>query len=230
MKKIKIYARHSFYSPNSSSPDRKRPEWFDKKKIWQNFLKVTDFSICDLTVVYDSHYGDNSSDFFSSDINIVKINAGSEASSFLKLLKIIESDNLSDETIIYIMEDDYLHRENWYNVMIEGLEIADYVSLYDHLDKYQVYPDLKSKIFITKSSHWRTTPSTCNTYATKILTLKKDIEIHEKYSTNCHVSFDGEKFINLGDIGRTLITPIPGYSTHCDLLQSPIINWKNYII
>jgi hypothetical protein len=230
MKKIKVYARHSYYSSNSTLNDRIRPEWFDKSKIWENFIKVTDFNICDIKVIYDTYYGDNSNEFFNNDIEIVKINSGTEANSFLELLKIIESDNLSDDTIIYIMEDDYLHRENWYNILVEGIEISDYVTLYDHLDKYLYYDNLLSNIYLTKSSHWRTTPSTCNTYACKMKTLKDDMHIHRKFSieNNNGISQDHQKFLNLNKIGKKLISCIPGYSTHCDLMQSPTINWKIY--
>jgi len=234
MNKIKIYLRHSFYSPNSSLSNRKRPEWFDKKKIWDNFLRVTDRNICTIKIIYDSHFGDSSLDFFtdlSDDIELVKINCGTEALSFLETLKIIASDNNEDDTIIYFLEDDYLHREGWENVMIEGLGISDYISLYDHLDKYLDYPDLKSKILISNSTHWRTVPSTCNTYACRWKTLKEDFEIHKYYSINCHegVSSDNSKFIHLESINRSLITPMPGYSTHCDYLQSPVIDWEKYI-
>jgi hypothetical protein len=230
MKKIKVYARHSYYSSNSTLNDRIRPEWFDKSKIWENFIKVTDFNICDIKVIYDTYYGDNSNEFFNNDIEIVKINSGTEANSFLELLKIIESDNLSDDTIIYIMEDDYLHRENWYNILVEGIEISDYVTLYDHLDKYLYYDNLLSNIYLTKSSHWRTTPSTCNTYACKMKTLKDDMHIHRKFSieNNNGISQDHQKFLNLNKIGKKLISCIPAYSTHCDLMQSPTINWKIY--
>lgn len=39
-----------------------------------------------------------------------------------------------------------------------------------------------------------------------------------------------EKFIELSQKGRTLISPLPAYSTHChDLFVSPCIDWKKYI-
>jgi hypothetical protein len=40
---------------------------------------------------------------------------------------------------------------------------------------------------------------------------------------------DHAKFVELGRHGRRLITPMPGYSTHCDLLHSPTIDWEKYI-
>jgi hypothetical protein len=59
-----------------------------------------------------------------------------------------------------------------------------------------------------------------------------DFEIHRKYSIEHHegVSSDNSKFLHLGNIGRILITPIPGYSTHCNDQMSPTIDWEKYSI
>ncbi len=234
MSKIKVYVRHSFYSPNSAIPNRKRPDWFDKKKIWDSFLGKTNTNICDIKVIYDFHFGDSSDQFFSSEVEIVKINCGTEASSFLETLEIIKKDDNKDDDIIYILEDDYLHVPGWENIIIEGINDlgADYISLYDHLDKYKDYPDLLSKICVTKSCHWRTVPSTCNTYACKYSTLIRDFDIHRLYSINHYngVSSDNSKFLHLGSIGRNLFTPIPGYSTHCNLEMSPTIDWEKQLL
>jgi len=232
MGRIKIYIRHSFYSPNKSLPNRKRPDWFDKKKVWNNFKRTLDPEICYVTILYDTHFGDSSESFFEGNDRVIKINCGTEASSFLEMLNVIQNENHEDDDIIYMLEDDYLHLPGWTNIMLEGFTLeTDYISLYDHLDKYKDYPDLLSKILVSESCHWRTVPSTCNTYACKFSTLKSDIEIHKFYSIhhNSGISSDHSKFINLSQIGRRLITPIPGYSTHCDLLHSPTIKWEEYI-
>jgi len=232
MKPIKIYLRHSYYSKNTELENRIRPEWFDKKKIFNNLIDITNWDLCDLKIVYDLHFGDNASDFFGDPYDIIKIDSGTEADSFIRLLDIIINDNNPEDQIIYILEDDYLHREGWENAMIESLNgICDYVSLYDHADKYTDYPDLTSRILISESSHWRTVPSTCNTYACKARTLYSDIDIHKKYSIEHYngISQDHSKFVHLASVGKLLVTPIPGYSTHCNHLQSPIIKWNNYI-
>lgn len=137
--------------------------------------------------------------------NIDIVKCGTEASSFLATLDIIMARNLPDETIVYIVEDDYLHRPNWCAVLREAFALpVDYVSLYDHADKYQYYPDLRSKLMVTPSVHWRATPSTCNTYACKARTLREDIDTHRFFSRNHNggVSQDHNKFVELERLGR----------------------------
>ncbi len=228
---INIYLRHAYFSPNSTIPNRKRPEWFDKTNIFRNFVNLLTDE-CKTTIVYDSHFGDNS-EILSNiidgrDIQIKKINRGTEAGSFLETMEIIKNDNLPDGEIVYFLEDDYIHRPGWAQALKEGVEISHYISLYDHLDKYLHYEGLRSELFLTESSHWRTTPSTCNTYACKMKWLREDWAIHQQYSINHNVgiSNDNGKFLHLGGIGRRLITPVPGFSTHCDLLQSPLVDWR----
>jgi hypothetical protein len=145
--------------------------------------------------------------------NIVEFTGGSDAESLLFCLKFIEKQQLDSEDIVYIVEDDYLHLKGWDKILQEAFDTfnVDYVTLYDHPDKYflQMYENLQSKILHTPSSHWRTTPSTTNTYACRFKTLKKHFDIHvnscdlvEKWTK------DHDKFINLWSIGSNLVSSI----------------------
>jgi len=59
----------------------------------------------------------------------------------------------------------------------------------------------------------------------------QDYHTHEKYSvySDNGISRDNDKFLDLGRQGRSLISSMPGYSTQCDLLQSPTINWEQHL-
>jgi hypothetical protein len=233
-KPIQVFIRHCYHSPNSILPDRRRPKWFDKAAILNNFKKTINVDLADYTIIYDEHYGSIKDTFLKDEKNIEIINCGCDSKSFSKTIDIALLKNLSDDTIVYFLEDDYLHLNGWCEIMMEGFSLpVHYVSLYDHLDKYtdSGYSDLLSKIMVSSSVHWRTTPSTCNTYAAKVKTLKEDYEIHKLYSDNSPsgITIDHQKFIHLMSIGKILITPMPAYSTHCDLLQSPTIDWEKVI-
>ncbi len=144
---------------------------------------------------------------------------------------------------IYFIEDDYLHLPQARTVLLEGLTISDYVSLYDHPDKYQpgVNPFVQDggetgKILLTPSCHWKTTNSTTMTFAVKARTLNEDMPVWLE-STSQGYPNDFEAFQKLSGIGswenqifgkgRRLITPIPGFATHTETAWlSPLQNWN----
>jgi len=84
---------------------------------------------------------------------------------------------IDDDCIVYMLEDDYLHLPDSKDILLEGLQIADYVTLFDHNDSYMDRKDGGSpfnhgdihrwRIMTTKSSHWRELPSTTMTVAAK---------------------------------------------------------------
>lgn len=229
--KIKVFVRHCFHS--DASKGKSRPEWFSKERALKNLKETIDSSIADYTIIYDSFYGPRG-DLLKNEDNVVETSCGEEGKSFLFTLDYVNNLNLDDETIIYFLEDDYIHYPDWCRVMLEGFELnPDMLTLYDHYDKYMpgyYDPPLQAQMFTTKSCHWRTTPNTTNTYALKAKTLRRDIEIHKQFSINRKVSDDFNKFIYLWQQGRSLISCIPGYSTHTDSgFESPIVNWKEII-
>jgi len=227
MSKIKVFLRH--WNGAVNRKQSVRPDWFSYEKCYRS-IKSADV---DLTILLDGTKENHHFKFDSEDI-VVEYVGGSDASSLLFCLEAIKNSNPRDEDIIYIVEDDYLHNLNWEDIMQEAFENfnVDYVTLYDHPDKYflQMYEDLQSKVLHTKSSHWRTTPSTCNTYAGKWKTFKKHWDTHIKYCTpeHTHDGYDHTKFLDLWQQGSNLISPLPGYSTHCELpFLSPLTDWSN---
>ena len=232
MKKINVYLRHCYYSKIQESPGKQRPSWWDKEKVFQNFKNTLNPETTNYTLIYDEHYGKIEDTFLSQEENVHIINAGGEAKSFIETLKYIQTQNHSPEDIIYFLEDDYVHRPNWDKILMEGFELGiDYVTLYDHGDKYMdFYSEFRTKVLHSKSSHWMATPSTTNTFAVKYSTLMKDFSVHHKYSTGVEPSADHQKFLELAQKGRVLVSSIPGYSTHCqnDLL-SPCIDWEKFL-
>jgi len=223
-KKIQVFVRHT-----NSGNGKSRPKGFSKLKCYKNLKQTIDKNLADITFLMD---GDLDKHFLKNEneYKVVPINGGTECASFLKLLEYVTKLNLTDDKIIYLLEDDYMHRKDWCKVLSEAFNQTntDYATLYDHNDKYtDMYKDLKSKIYVTDNCHWRTTPSTTNTYAMRVGTLKKDLELHKKYSKNCTISADHAKFLDLGKNGATIISSIPGYSTHMETnLQSPTIDWS----
>lgn len=226
MSKIKVYLRH--YNKANLRKQDVRPNWFSYEKCYRSVKNAN----IDLTILLDGTKKDHHFQFDSED-KVIEFKGGSDASSFLFCLDTIKNSNPQDEDIIYIIEDDYLHSPKWENIMIEAFETfnVDYVTLYDHPDKYflQMYEDLQSKVLHTKSAHWRTTPSTCNTYAGKWKIFQKHWGTHTKYCLPeyTHDGYDHTKFLDLWKQGSNLISCLPGYSTHCESpFLSPLTDWS----
>jgi hypothetical protein len=178
-------------------------------------------------------------DIVSAD-TIISSNLGSSAQTFNRVLDLALKQKNDDE-IIYFVENDYIHRKNSKSIMEEGFDIGtDYISLYDHPDKYLNgdkggNPFIENggeitKVFLSKSCHWKLTNSTTMTFAAKLKTLREDEPILRKWTVGSYPE-DFRMFLKLRDKGRTLITPIPSYSTHGDLpWLAPLINWDNEIL
>lgn len=234
-KQIEVFLRHCYYSKMQELPDRKRPRWFNKSKVFNNFKNTLDPNIVNYTIVYDEFYGSIGKTFLSNETNVEIIKCGNEADSFISTLDIIKNKQFNDDTIIYFLEDDYLHRPGWGKVLLEGFTLnPSYVTLYDF--DFFISSGYLCEIFITESSHWRAVPGTTNTFACKFKTLMEDIKIHEYYSTNCvgvdnyTYSKDYDKFWELQKNKKYIVSPIPGWSTHCDDNHlSPIIDWEQII-
>lgn len=193
---------------------------------------------------------------FGTDIIVIADNCGDKTISFLENLHILDIRRTSlgnsgslkyafeicyneflYEDKVYLCEGDFLHLPNSEMVLVEGLERVDYATLYDHLDKYQCpsqNPFIKSgmestKVFLTRSSHWKYTNSTVQTFATRVGTLVEDKDILYKYNFKSNTPQSFATFTDLWGKGRTLACAIPGMSSPCDSFMSPLIDWASII-
>ena len=214
-----IINRHCNYSSISANKDR--PAWFNREKCFLNLLKTKGESR--LVVFFD---GDPKGHFVSNyEVEIVAGNYGSGAKSYLAAIDYALQQPDED---IYFVEDDYLHTPGWYSIMSRVVDTQQYVTLYDHPDKYDsMYAGLQSSLILIGDRHWRTTPSTTDTFACKKNILQEDYNIHVKFSSIANYSFDHLRFLELGSKGRHIISPIPGMSTHVETgFLSPFIDWS----
>lgn len=233
---IKVFVRHCSFSENSVN--KQRPNFFSKESCFNNLLK-TKKKETHITAFFD---GNNPFSWLKKEnVDVISKVCGSDSSSFSNLLDYIITLDIKNDDIIYLLEDDYLHKDNWDAAIEEGLSIPniDYLTLYDHPDKYNYhklapgigYENLTSKIYVTKNYHWRTIPSTTNTYAMKFKTFKKDFLIHKKYCSFGKVTLDHAKFLEINNKEPKLISCIPGLSSHIvEEYMSPLTDWKQYSV
>lgn len=233
MSKILVFYRSCDVNANG----KVRPNWFSKEGCFKTLMETKDDQ-CEIHVLFDETnttktMKDLEAQFPDVD-SITFITGGSDGKSLEASIQYIlakhERNEIHDNDIMYLLEDDYMHKEGWPSIIREGCNVvgASFITLYDHSDKYDVrmYPSLDSKIFVTKSCHWRTTPSTTNTYALRFKVFKATLEEHKEFVKNRTGSqLDHEKFMFLASKGYNVISSIPGYSTHCELqFLSPL--WR----
>ncbi|HSW72726.1 MAG TPA: hypothetical protein VLG44_04905 [Chlamydiales bacterium] len=232
-RKIEVFARYCLYS--SISHKKERHSFFSRENCYRNLLATTkEEKNIEITFFLDTFHGDGNDHFLqNAPYPVIKIKEGSEAGSFLKMLEHVEKKKLAPDTLIYFLEDDYIHRPGWAKILREGIDLnlAGYITLYDHQDKYHPeYKDLSSQILLSPSTHWRTTPSTTNTFAMLFSTLQSHLDVHREFSINRKISEDHKKFLALGQKGALLLSPIPGWSTHMEpRYESPCIDWEKVL-
>lgn len=223
--KLHIFYRHLDTSKYFEIP-KERPQWFNYEKCFVNLLDTIQKHNISLNVVYDGNDSDNFIFKYKDKFNLYRIEQGSDFGSFVETWKLVKESHISDDELIYFLENDYLHQKDWYEKVVDFFKKHDhltYLSLYDHLDKYifDDYINLQSQLMITQNHHWRTTPSTCGSFIITKKLFDLDYDIH----TNIYT--DHGKFLKLNqERGRKVVTPIPGLSTHCSYdLLSPTIDW-----
>ncbi len=144
-----------------------------------------------------------------------------------------------DDIYVYFLENDYLHATNALQILKEGLQLgeSEYVTLYDHPDKYGynninpfVHGGEKTKIFLSNHCHWKITNSTTMTFSASVRTLRKDKSVFLRWTATRH-PFDFQIFYELCKFrNRKLLSSIPGYSTHGETMYlSPLTDWGESI-
>jgi hypothetical protein len=222
--KIHIYYRHAA----NNILGKYRPIWFSYEKSFQNLLKTIEgYDNIYLTLSMD---GENVLDFthkYKDKYTLFQTHNNSSLKSWRDLLEYVKNQPMESNDLIYWLENDYMHVDGWVDkltTLFKTYSGLDYVSLYDHNDKYTAaeYEDLVSKIIVTENHHWRTTPSTCGSYIITRKTFEEDYDIQ-----STHVG-DHNTFLWLNENRqRFVFSPIPGLSTHCmETLLSPTIKWN----
>lgn len=250
--KLHILYRH-VGGPLNNQADR--PAWFSHEKCFKNFIDSLSGELQEvdlyLHILFDGNDESLNGNFLGQwledckntdnqkitplKMSFVKFNGGSMvASTHFAYDYAVNNDQINDKDYIYILENDYLHEPNWINVLNELIESGihfDYLSLYDHPDKYSnsksfhsMHRGIQSEIFVTRKRHWRTAPSTCGSFIAKRKTLKEDFESLKSGQMD-HLLFSHL----VGKKKRILLTPMPSLSTHCMVnYLAPTVDWASY--
>ena len=223
------------YRISDAGYNKVKPDYITNESCLKNFCSVFFDYIYDITIL-----ADNCSEAtlaminkYIDPINIHKVSVGHGAGTFN--LALDQALKFNDDEVVYFVENDYLHLQGSSKILQEAFRTgASFASLYDHPDKYinGANPLVEdggevTRVLLTDSSHWKMTNSTTMTFAAKVSTLKRTESVLRKWTAGTHPN-DFQMFLELREQGESLITPIPGYSTHGETAWlSPLVDWSN---
>ena len=229
---MKIYYRLS--NQNASVRKQKLPH-ATKEYCLKNTVSV--FGLENITVVGDNLNVETEEMVNSLGVKLVKVNNGSGAGTFRSALDLAIEEN-SDEEIIYLLEDDFLHKPEAAQIIEEGVKnFNTYVTGYDHPDKYMnkhqggnpliEYGGEVTRLVRTQSTHWKITNSTVMSFAASRQRLLADKELLYKYSVG--KATDSFKFFLelTKEKGTLCLSSVPGVSTHVEQAWlTPFTDWN----
>ena len=223
------------YRISDSGYNKVKPDYINNEACLANAVKV--FDDCEWSIIADN-ISEETNDMIQKHVprsQIFYVDRGNGAATFNIALD--EALKMPFNDTVYFLENDYLHKPNSRVIIEEGLNLgAEFVSLYDHPDKY-LSPDNggnpfckggaeDTRVYLTESCHWKVTNSTTMTFAAEIKTLKENEKILRKHTSGTHPN-DFQMFLELRKNNKLLITPIPGYATHGETAWlSPLTDWS----
>ena len=222
------------YRISDSGYNKVKPPYINNENCLKNALEVFPWTEYNWSIIADN-ISEETNDMIQKYIprnHIDYVSVGHGAGTFN--LALDEALGYDDETIVYFIENDYLHKPGSGKILIEGLQIGySYVSLYDHPDKYMngANPFVEdggevTRVMLSNSCHCKITNSTTMTFAAQVKTLREDESILREYTSGTYPR-DFEMFLALREKQHGLITPIPGYSTHGETAWlSPLTDWS----
>jgi hypothetical protein len=203
------------YRISDNGYPKEKPEYINNENCLNNALRV--FKDEDWLIIADGYSGK------LPDVEIMEVSVGHGAGTFN--LALDQALTYDDDEIVYFLEDDYLHLPDAQKIIKEGFELGyPFVTVYDHPSLYR--DSEETRIFITKSCHWKLAPSTTMTFAAEVGSLKK-YELPMRINTARKHPKDKAMFQAMSTNGPVLVTSIPGYATHGETAYlSPLTDWS----
>jgi len=229
---IKVYYR---LSNQQAGINKNKISNASKKTCLQNCINK--FGKENITVIGDNLNVEHIELLRNLGVRFIEVSNGNGSGTFRDALNLAIKENLESD-FVYLLEDDFLHKEESKGLLIEALNSYDsYVTLYDHPDKYinkenggNPYIEEKgevTRLVKTENVHWKITNSTVMSFAARVSRLKHDKHLLEKYSSNSITNSFGF-FTELSkEKGVAALSSVPGFSTHCETAWlSPFTNWE----
>jgi len=201
-----------------------KPDYINNENCLKNALRIFPEHLYEWLIIADNitlNTGDMIRRYYRGEIK--HVNVGNGAGTFNIAL---DEALISGEEYFYFIESDYIHLPNAASILYNAFELgADYVTLYLHPDKF-IAPQLGgnpnvdedggcfTKIYQGKTELFGLFDSTTMTFGATKQTLVRDEHILRKWTNMGHYPRDFDMFLELKQIGRTLLCPLLTKSTH----------------
>ncbi len=205
-----------------------------KQYCLENCIK--EFGLENITVLGDRLNLETLNYINSLNIRLIAVDNGNGSGTFRNALDLALEEN-SEDQIVYLLEDDFLHKPGAKTIIEEGATLFNtYITGYDHPDKYinkeqGGNPFIEeggeaTRVVMSPNSHWKITNSTVMSFAAPVSRLKQDKDLLYKYSLN-PITDSFKFFLELSQIkGVACLSSIPGVSTHVETAWlTPLTNW-----
>lgn len=216
---------------------KEKPSYINNENCLRNAVHQFPLSECEWYIIADNVCEDTYNMIlkYVPENQVQRVSVGHGAGTFR--LGYEHALKYDDDVCVYFLENDYLHNDHSMQVLKEAFVLAesDYITLYDHPDKYGydaenpfIFGGEQTKLFLTPSAHWKITNSTTMTFAARVKVLREDKKVFWRWTATSH-PYDFEIFYELKRFRkRILISSVPGYSTHGEVKYfSPLIDWES---
>jgi len=229
---MKVYYR---LSNQSAGGYKNKLSHATKKHCLNNTISV--FGKDNVVIIGDNLNDETIQMVNSTGARLVQVSNGNGSGTFRDALNLALKENNGND-IIYLLEDDFLHKPEAKNIIEEGIKNYNgYITGYDHPDKYLDKtlggnPFIESggevtRLVKTKSSHWKITNSTVMSFAATHNRLQTDKDLLYKHSSN-RITDSFSLFLELSQQhGVPCMSSVPGISTHIETAWlSPLTDWS----
>lgn len=177
---------YRFYAGDNSHP---RPPYYSKELCLESLLQAAEqcsgASVLLLQDGYDEHPA--LSGLQGRPASLLREEPAGNSGSFVRALDFALNSDWDEDTIVYFVEDDYLHQGDSLLRLERGaaaLPQIDYFTLYEHPNSYAFgVPDAREFVYVDGLNYWRTITSTCMTFAARLSALRRDSALFRAAAT-----------------------------------------------
>jgi hypothetical protein len=232
-------------APNSNG--KPRPEWFSKWVCVLSLLRSLERlprGTAKLSFFCDGQIPPGVRESMAAHGPVVELGGLGNSRSFRHCLGTVTAREHSGTDHVYLVEDDWLHQPDSLVCLTAALaesDPGDYLTLYDHPDRYTRGDDLRVRgrpVELFGSRHWRVVESTNMSFAASVATIRADRRILTLAASIRSYPLDRQMWHTVQGLGgrtplrwirggRRLLSPIPSLATHCEPhVLAPLVDWE----